>query len=338
VNGSAINDNGDQAHLLVSVSGQNLRYPYRLSNGGSWQLLTSLGSGNLTRSGIGSINAAQDVTFTAASTGFVAAGPADLGQPLAPLISPAYAGATVSEAGVMNATGQILAQAFIGRSPRLVKLAPTSPCSSHCLVSSALQMTAQFVQDPAFPGSCFQGGKMYNQSSATVTITDEAGAPLAGAQLSGRFLDDYWTDRPVTGITNAAGVVIFSHKGLCGVGAIAFLVDNVSLDTRSLDRTRGTLAASVIPSVAPPTNQAPVAVASASCTSHRVCTLDGRRSYDPDGSIVAYLWTDENGATLSSEARFTKTFASSGKTSATLTVTDNGGLAASKRVTFTVRR
>jgi PKD domain len=338
VNGSAINDNGDQAHLLVSVSGQNLRYPYRLSNGGTWQLLTAQGSGNRTRSGIGSINAGQDVTFTAASNGFVAAGPDGTGQPLAALISPAYAGAAVSEAGVMNSSGQILAQAYVGRSPRLVKLTPTTACGSNCLVSSALQMSAQFVEDPAFAGSCFQGGKMYNQSAAAVTITDEAGTPLAGAQVRGRFLDDYWTDRPVSGSTNAAGVVSFAHRGLCGVGAIAFLIDGVSLGTRSLDRTRGTLAASVIPSIAPPSNEAPVALARASCTRRRVCTLDGSRSYDPDGNIVAYQWTDETGTTLSNQAVFTKTYTRSGRSSATLTVTDNGGLSASRRVAFTVPR
>ena len=200
-------------------------------------------------------------------------------------------------------------------------------------------MTGQFVQDPRFPGSCFQGGTMYNLSSATVTITSESGAPLAGVQVSGRFLDDYWTNRPVTGSTNAAGVVNWSHKGLCGVGAIAFLVDGATLAGRSLDRTRGILTNYVIPGTTPPpANRAPVAVPSVSCVAGRTCTLDGSTSYDRDGTIAAYRWATTSGTTLARQAVFTQTYSKAGKTSAVLQVTDNAGLSASKKITFTVLR
>ena len=338
-NGSAINDAGDQAHFLVSINTQNLVYPFRLSNGGAWQMLSTFGTGRLSSSGMGSINAAQDVTFTAGSTGMVAAGPAGLGQALAPLLSPAYAAVTIGGAGAMNASGQILTQAMIGRSQRLMKMTPVTACGANCLVSSALAMTGQFVQDPKFPGSCFQGGTMYNLSSAMVTITSETGAPLGGVLVSGRFLDDYWTNRPVTGSTNAAGVVTWTHKGLCGVGAIAFLVDGATLTGRSFDRARGILTNYVIPGTTPPpTNQAPVAVATATCVAGRICTLDGSASYDPDGAIAAYRWTTTSGTSLSNQAVFTQTFAKAGKTSALLDVTDNAGLSASKKITFTVLR
>ena len=338
-NGSAINDAGDQAHFLVSINSQNLVYPFRLFNGGSWQMLSDFGTGRLSSAGMGSINAAQDVTFTAASAGMIAAGPDGTGQGLTRLLSPAYAGASVGVGGPINAAGQILTQVMIGRSQRLMKMTPVSACGADCLVSSSLAMSAQFVEDRRYPGSCFQGGTMYNLSSATVTITSEAGAPLANAQVSGRFLDDYWTNHPVTGTTNAAGVVSWTYQGPCGVGAIAFLVENAALGTRSFDRSRGTLTNFAIPGATPPpANQAPVAVATATCVAGRTCTLDGRGSYDPDGSIAAYRWAETNGTTLSTQAVFTQTFAKAGKTSAVLQVTDNGGLSASRKVMFTVLR
>lgn len=338
-NGSAINDAGDQAHFLVSINSQNLVYPFRLSNGGTWQMLSTVGTGHMSSYGMGSINAAQDVTFTVGSTGMVAAGPAGLGQALAPLLSPAYVGVTIGGAGSMNATGQMLTQAMIGRSQRLMKMTPVTACGADCIVSSALVMTGQFVQDPKLPGSCIQGGTMYNRSSATVTVTSEAGAPLANVQVSGRFLDDYWTNHPVTGTTNAAGVVSWTYQGPCGVGAIAFLVENAVLGTRSFDRTRGTLTSYVIPGTTPPpANQAPVAVPAVTCVSGRTCTFDGTGSYDPDGTIAAYRWAEKNGTTLSTLARFSRTFAKAGKTSAVLYVTDNDGRIGSRTVTFTVLR
>ena len=338
-NGSAINDAGDQAHFLVSINTGNLVYPFRLSNGGSWQMLSTFGTGHLSSYGMGSINAAQDVTFTVGSTGMVAAGPAGLGQALAPLLSPAYAGVTVDGAGSMNAAGQILTQAMVGRSHRLMKMTPVAACGANCLVSSSLAMTGQFVQDPKFPGSCFQGGTMYNLSSATVTITSETGAPIANALVSGRFLDDYWTNNAVTGTTNASGVVSWSYKGPCGVGAIAFLVETATLGTRSFDRTRGTLANYVIPSTTPPPkNKPPVSAPVVSCAAGKTCTFDGSGSRDPDGSIVAFRWAETNGTTLSTQPIFTKTFTKAGRNTVVLYVTDNGGLTASKSVIYTVLR
>jgi hypothetical protein len=80
-----------------------------------------------------------------------------------------------------------------------------------------------------------------------LTVTDEAGAPLRWVQVSGRFLDDYWLNQPVSGLTNSRGVVRFVHDGPACVGAIAFLVDGATKGRRTLDRTTGTLTNSVIP-------------------------------------------------------------------------------------------
>ena len=339
-NGSAINDDGDQAHFLVTTGSQNLVVPFRLSVGGAWQQLTNAGTGHLSRARMGSISAGQDVSFTAVGTGMLAPGPAGVGQPLAARMSPAYPGASVTDAGPMNAAGQVLAQVMIGRSQRLVKLTPMTACASNCLVSSSLAVTAHFVQDTALPGSCVQGGKMHNLATAAVTITGESGAPLANVQVSGRFLDDYWTNQPVTGMTDASGLVRWSYKGPCGVGAIAFLVEGASLEGRTLDRTRGTLTGYAAPGATtdPEANVAPVAQPSVNCTAGRTCTFSASGSYDPDGSIAAYRWAENNGTTWSTQAVFTKTFGKAGKESVVLHVTDDGGLSASKKVMFTVLR
>jgi len=325
-----INDNGDQAHFLGTGT-QGLIYPFRLSSG-VWQQLSSIPTGHLSSAGLGSINAAQDISFTAGSTGLIAAGPSGVGQPLAGLISPAYPGVTVGSGGPMNNAGQILTQVMIGRSQRLMKMTPATACGSNCLVVGTLALAATFVQDPAFPGSCFQGGKMYNTSTATVTVTDESGAPLANVQVSGRFLDDYWTNNPVTGTTNASGMVSWTYKGLCGVGAIAFLVDNATSGTRTLDKTRGTLSNWVIPTVGPPVNQPPVAVAVVTCA-NLSCSFDGRGSTD-DVGITAYQWRRTNGALLSTQPLWSRTFPRGGSNTVVLTVVDGGGLSSSQSVTF----
>lgn len=326
-NGSAINDNGDQAHFMIRPV-QGLRYPFRLSAGGTWQQLSSVGTGNLSSSGIGWINAAQDVGLSVQSTAMIAAGPTGLAQPLAPLLSPAYGGASVTGVGAANSSGQMLASIFLGRSARLMKLTPAVPCGANCIVASALAMTGQFVQDPANPGSCFQGGSMYNRTTATVTLTSETGAPLANAQVVGRFMDDYWTNRTMNGTTNAAGVVTFTHVGLCGVGAIAFLVDGATHGSRTFDRTRGKVTDFVIPSVAPPTNQPPVARITKSCNNTtRACTFSGTGSTD-DVGVVSYSWNFGDGGT-GTGATVAHTYASGGAYPVTLTVTDAGGLTGS---------
>jgi hypothetical protein len=217
-----------------------------------------------------------------------------------------------------------------------VKLSPATSCGANCLVATTA-LSAVFVQDPANPGSCFQGGTMYNQSTATVTVTDESGVPLANAQVNGRFMDDYWTSRAVTGTTNTSGMVTWSNKGPCGVGAIEFLVEKATLGTRTFDRTRGTLTRSVIPTIGP-VNQPPVARWTVSCqpAPAHVCTFNGSGSSDPDGTIVGYKWTNTAGTTLSTLATFTRTFPTGGTRTLTLTVTDNGGATGKLTKTFTV--
>jgi len=242
-----INDAGDQARFLISTSGQNLVYLFRFHHEGTWQMLSSSGTGHLSSYGVGGINAARDVTATILSTAVIAPGPNGLAQLLAPLLSPAYPGAAIGMGGPMNNSGQILTQVYIGLSQRLMKLTPASACGSNCIVVSKLPMHGKFVQDPNDPGQCYFGGNMYNLARAKVTVTSETGAKLGGVVVSGRFLDEYTTNKPVSGTTDTQGVVMFANKGPCGVGAVAFLVDKATQGTRTFDRTTGVVTSFVIP-------------------------------------------------------------------------------------------
>lgn len=245
---TAINDAGDQARFLVSTSSQNLRYLFRFHHEGTWQQISFTGQGNLSKYGVGSINLAGDVTATVLGNGVIAHGPDGTTQSLVGFLSPAYQAGSITLGGPINSEGQILSQFIIGQSQRLVRLTPTEGCTTGCIQVSSLAVKAKFVEDPNDPDHCTENGNAYNESSVNLTITSETGAKLRGVIVSGRFLDDYWTNSPVSGRTNRRGVVSFAQTGPCGVGAIAFLVDNAIKGPLAFDKTVGTLAGWVIPS------------------------------------------------------------------------------------------
>jgi len=179
--------------------------------------------------------------------GVIAYGPDGLTQPLTNLLSAAYQGNSVTVGGPMNGAGQILAQVIIGQSRRLVRLTPAQACTTACIRVSSLMIRAKFVQDPQDPGHCTPGEQAYNQTRVSLKVTGENGTPRRGVVVSGRFLDDYWTNAPVSGTSNNQGVVTFNYQGMCGVGAIAFLVDGAVKGRLVLDRTTGVLSGWAIP-------------------------------------------------------------------------------------------
>lgn len=243
---AAINDAGDQARFLVSTGPESLVYLFRFHHEGMWQLLSSAGTGHLSRYGIGSINDDGDVSATVVSTGVIAYGPDGLAQSLVDLLAPPYQGGGISVGGPMNRAGQILSQVLIGRSFRLMRLTPAEPCDTGCAVVSKFQMKGVFIPDPDDPDGCTPLAA--NRVGARMTITDEGGSPVAGAPVRGHFLDDYWLDHVVTGRTDAQGMVQFRHDGPACVGAVAFLLTDLAAKSgRELDRTRGTLTGYVIP-------------------------------------------------------------------------------------------
>lgn len=235
-----INDAGDQARFLITGGSQNIAYFYRyVSATGEWQQLSGMGSGRLSRYGVGSINDVMDITGTIASSGVIAAGPEGLSTSLAAQLSPAYGGMPITSANSLNKKGHILAAAGLGgHSLRLVRLFPIKPCTASCLRVATLQMVAKRVTQ------C----RASNQVSVTLTVTDEAGKRQPGVQLRGRFLDGYWLDQRVSGTTDTRGVVRFTHTGRACVGAITFFVDQASAKGRVFDRNQGVLVKSIIPS------------------------------------------------------------------------------------------
>lgn len=84
-------------------------------------------------------------------------------------------------------------------------------------------------------------------------------------------------------------------------------------------------------------NQAPVAEANGpySGTAGSPISFSSAGSTDPDGSIASYAWSFSDGTT-STQANPSKSFASAGSYSATLTVTDNLGATALDQATVTV--
>jgi probable HAF family extracellular repeat protein len=237
-----LNDAGDQGRFLISTGPENPLYLYRFHHEGegTWQQISFVPTGHLSTAGIGSINDAGDITATVASSGMVAYGPDGLAQSLAPLVSPAYGGSVLTSSGSMNASGQILARMIIGQSgQRLVRLVAGEPCTTNCIRVVTIQMKGK---GPAY---CDQGSTL---ATARLTVTDEAGAKLAGVRITAHFFDDYWLDQTVVGRTNASGQVTFKHVGPPCVGAIAILVTAAtSVPARTFDRTTGILTNCVIP-------------------------------------------------------------------------------------------
>ncbi|OGL15093.1 MAG: hypothetical protein A3F92_01440 [Candidatus Rokubacteria bacterium RIFCSPLOWO2_12_FULL_71_22] len=240
---AAINDAGDQVRFQVSTSAEFFPYLFRYDHAGTWQQLWFLPAGHLAPYGIGSITSAGDITATVGGVGLIAYGPDGLAQPLADKLSPAYGGGDVTVGGPINGTGQILAQVIIGRAQRLARLVAAEACASGCIRVASIEMIGKMIGRP--PGQCTDTAS--NLVVATLSATDDAGSALPGAALTGRFLDDYYLNEPVTGTTSRAGTVRFVHKGPACVGAIAILVEDVTAAGSVLDRTTGQLTNSVVP-------------------------------------------------------------------------------------------
>ena len=114
---------------------------------------------------------------------------------------------------------------------------PVTACSVSCLRVPTMTITAKRVS------TCTQS----NDVTVTASVTDEAGRPMPGVSVSGRFLDSYWLDKKLTRTTNTNGVARFNHKGPGCVGTITFLLDRATLTGKTFDRTQGVLKKSIIP-------------------------------------------------------------------------------------------
>ena len=240
---AAINDAGDQARFQISTGSGFFPYLFRYNHAGTWQQIRFSPCGMLAPCGLGGINAARDITATVGGVGLVAYGPNGLAESLSAKISPAYGGEGGASGGPITDSGTILSGVMIGLEGRLVRLVAAEPCGSGCIRVASIQMTGKMIGRPR--GQCT--AKASNYVTATLTVTDKAGKALSGAKVTGRFLDEYYLDEPVTGKTDGGGTVVFTHRGPACVGATTILVDDVAKRGRVLDITTGELADSVVP-------------------------------------------------------------------------------------------
>jgi PKD repeat protein len=132
---------------------------------------------------------------------------------------------------------------------------------------------------------------------------------------------------------NSAGLQSAGYVGLETYASASITNSPVTLrfDNLTYATTAGTTP--VTPPVTP-TNAAPTA-AFTSTAANLTATFDGTTSTDSDGTIASYAWNYGDGATGTS-ATSSHTYAAGGTYTATLTVTDNGGLTGTVSHTVTV--
>jgi len=242
--GGAVNDAGVRAGFLIGTTSSAPRFLARYSDAGGWQVLAGPVSAS-TRYDVGTIDIGGTLTARLINTGYVAFGPDGGAQALTGLMSAAYREPTVVDAGSRADDGRILASVTVGRSTRLAQLVPVQPCGAGCMTVATLTVSGRMVSAPGQPGQCVDGAR--NDVTARLTVLDDAGQPVPGATVRGRFLDDEFLDQPVTLKTSRRGSAVARHSGAACVGAVAFLVDGVDKAGLTLDRTRGQLSEYVIP-------------------------------------------------------------------------------------------
>jgi probable HAF family extracellular repeat protein len=101
------------------------------------------------------------------------------------------------------------------------------------------------------------------------------------------------------------------------------------------------LTSSVLPPPPPPVNEPPVAVATSDVSSGKVAlTVNflGDQSYDPDGSIAAYVWDFGDGTTSSTDMNPSHIYSDVGTYICVLTITDDKGMTDSAQLDIPVRK
>ena len=150
--------------------------------------------------------------------------------------------------------------------------------------------------------------------------------PVSGAEVAGTWSNGATGKSQCT--TDGTGGCEVRNEGIPKkVSSVVFTADNVSDDARTYQAADnhdpdGDSNGTTI-TVPPPANQLPVATFIFNCTD-LVCDLDGSASYDPDGTIVSYVWDSGDGNT-GSGVTTNHTYAAAGTYTVVLTVTDDGG-------------
>lgn len=189
-------------------------------------------------------------------------------------------------------------------------------------------LPAWYSQLSSITGAFYSGGRIYYTRSGQSSLywrwfspdsgiiggveNTAAGGNIAWASTKGMFLDG--TTLYVVNATNGQLMKIgFTNGAPTGTSTVA--------DTTRDWRGRTLFLASVRPNVAP------TASFTSACTG-LTCSFDATGSSDPDGSIVSYEWTFSDGDEAGGATPQTD-FPDTGDYTATLTVTDDGGLTSS---------
>jgi len=215
-----------------------------------------------------------------------------------------------------------------------------SGTSSTCTVSmtAARAVTASFdvlkTTSVADIAMSLRKSRSGTDALASVTVRDGNGNLLPGATVSGTWSGAIGGSAALT--TDSSGKAAFrSARVKASNGAtFTFTVTSIAISGYSYDASKNV---ETNDSITVGGAQPPTAVLTTDRTSGAApltVSFSAAGSSDADGSIVAYKWTFSDGGTLSG-ATAQRTYSTPGTYTATLTVTDNAGLSASKSVTIT---
>jgi len=243
---SSINDGGVRASFLLSTNQTSigLRAMARYDDASGWTVI-SASTPSASRYEIGRIDAEGTLFGTVLADGVAAYGADGVATSLAGRVSPAYGAVDVDAAGDHARNGQVMARITLGGAPMLVRLTPASTCTgAACMTVPAIDLRARNR-----PGS---DGKSCSDTARTVvraalTVDDGAGVALPGARVTARLLTANGSAVQLRKRTKADGSVTFKAELPACEGMAGIVVEAVALDGRTLDRTRGQLAASRVP-------------------------------------------------------------------------------------------
>jgi hypothetical protein len=206
--------------------------------------------------------------------------------------------------------------------------------NSGVTATATMQVTVNPAPVVAGPPSANAGGDQ------TITLpTNSVTLNGSGTESNGTIVSYAWvkTSGPSPGTITSPGAAQTTVTGL---------VQGVYIFQLTVTDNSGITATDVVTiTVNPdptPVNQSPIAVAGSNQTTTATSvTLDGSASYDPDGTITGYSWTQTSGAGgVTISGGNTAKPGISGLTTGTytfmLTVTDNAGATGSSSVTVTV--
>ncbi|MBL9201989.1 MAG: PKD domain-containing protein [Opitutaceae bacterium] len=255
------------------------------------------------------------------------------------LVAPSPSPNLLLKAELLNSAGQVL----LTSAPSLVNTSftPTLTAGSYYLRLSSLGSG-----DPATSYSSY--GSVGNYLiTGTLVPTTARQAPVAVASASsvvgtGTLSVNFSGQNS----TDADGTIAAYHWNF-GNGATASSMNasclytapgsyNAVLTVTDNDGLTGT--STVVITVNAAANQAPVAIIASNQntgTAPVAIAFSGASSYDPDGSIAAYLWNFGDGTTSTAVAP-SKSFATAGTYTVSLRVTDNAGATATATATVSI--